>query len=75
MDSNPDLGYDISDGPTKNKNGGFNYNSKKLQWGNNFDQDPKKIFSITEKAIDFINKSFEDKKPFLHSNISLCNTF
>ena len=43
MDSNPKtLGYDISDGPTKNKNGGFNYNSKKLQWGNNFDQDPKK---------------------------------
>ncbi len=65
MDSNPKtFGYDISDGPTKNINGGFNYNSKKLQWGNNFDEDPKKIFSTTEKAINFINKSFENKKPF-----------
>ena len=65
MDSNPKtLGYDVSDGPTKNINGGFNYDSKELQWGNNFDTDPKKIFSITNRAIKFISKSYENRKPF-----------
>ena len=65
MDSSPEiLGYDVSDGPTKNKDGVFNYKSKKLQWSNNFDEDPKKIFSITERAIRFINSSHKKKKPF-----------
>ena len=35
MDSNPEtLGYDISDGATKNKDGIFNWDSNELQWSN-----------------------------------------
>jgi len=76
--SNPKtLGYDLSDGSTKNKQGGFNYDSNKKQWSNNFDKDPKKIFSMTERAVEFITKSHRAKKPFylqishyaIHSNL------
>ena len=65
MDSSPEiLGYDLSDGATKNKDGVFNYNSNKLQWSNNEAVDPKKIFSITEKAIDFIEDNSNKNTPF-----------
>ncbi len=65
MDSNPKtLGYDTSDGATKNKDGVFNWNSNKLQWSNNESVDPKKIFSITERAIDFIEENNEKNTPF-----------
>ena len=65
MDSSPEaLGYDESDGPTKNKDGYFNYNSRELQWGNNLSEDPKKIFSITDKAINFIEKNVQENTPF-----------
>ncbi len=65
MDSTPEsLGYDLSDGATKNKDGVFNYNSNKLQWSNNIDDDPKKIFSITERAIDFIEENSNKNTPF-----------
>ena len=76
MGSNPSvLGYDVSDGPTKNKDGNFNNN--KSQWENVFKKDPKKIFSLTERAIEFINSSKEEEKPFylqishyaVHSNV------
>ena len=66
MDSTPEsIGYDLSDGATKNKDGVFNYNSNKLQWSNNEAVDPKKIFSITERAIDFIeeNQDRDTKMP------------
>ena len=74
--SNPSvLGYDVSDGPTKNKDGNFNNN--KSQWENVFKKDPKYIFSLTDRAIEFIVSSNEEKKPFylqishyaVHSNI------
>ena len=46
MDSNPEtFGYDQSDGPTRNKDGVFNYNSDKLQWSNNKSDDPKKYLA------------------------------
>tara|TARA_B100001057_G_C22858839_1_gene953684 strand:+ start:2371 stop:3789 length:1419 start_codon:yes stop_codon:yes gene_type:complete len=65
MDSSPKIfGYDKSDGPTKNKDGGFNYDSNKLQWSNNFNKDPKKIFSVTERAIQFIINNYKNKNPF-----------
>jgi len=65
MDSSPkSLGYDKSDGPTKNKDGVFNYNSNKLQWSNNVSSDPKKIFSITERAINFIQENKDNSTPF-----------
>ena len=74
--SNPSvLGYDISDGPTKNKHGNFDNN--KSQWKNVIKKDPKNIFSLTDKAIQFIDTCSEKKIPFflqishyaVHSNI------
>ena len=47
MGSSPSvLGYDTSDGPTKNKDGNFNNN--KSQWQNTTKKDPKNIFSLTD---------------------------
>ena len=80
MDSDQNtLGYDKSDGPTKNKDGFFDYDSRELQWGNNISEDPKMIFSITEKAIDFIEKNAQKNTPFylqlshyaIHSNLMM----
>ena len=76
MGSNPSiLGYDISDGPTKNKDGNFINN--KSQWENVIKKDPKNIFSLTNKAIDFMASSKAQEKPFylqishyaVHTNI------
>ena len=76
MGSNPSvLGYDVSDGPTKNKDGNFDNN--KSQWEHVFKKDPKNIFSLTDRAIEFIKSSKSEKKPFylqishyaVHSNI------
>ena len=76
MGSDPSvLGYDVSDGPTKNKDGNFDNN--KSQWKNVFKKDPKNIFSLTNRAIKFIVSTQEEKKPFylqishyaVHSNI------
>jgi len=65
MDSSPEkIGYDKSDGPTKNIDGVFNYNSNKLQWSNNESSDPKKIFSITKRAINFIEENKQNNTPF-----------
>ena len=74
--SNPSvLGYDVSDGPTKNIDGNFNNN--KNQWQNVLKKDPKNIYSLTNRAIEFMNSSTLEKKPFylqishyaVHSNI------
>jgi len=63
MGGNPSLlGYDVSDGPTKNKDGNFKNN--KSQWENVLKKDPKNIFSLTDRAIEFIISSKEEKKPF-----------
>ena len=71
MGSNPSvLGYDFSDGPTKNKDGNFNNN--KSQWEHVFKKDPKNIFSITDRAIAFIESCKSKRKTFLSSNFSLC---
>ena len=65
MDSNPQtFGYDESDGATKNKDGVFNWDSNELQWSNTIDTDPKKIFSITKRAINFIENSHNENVPF-----------
>ena len=58
------LGYDESDGITGNKDGGFDLKSNRKQWQNNIDIDPKKIFTITSKAIDFIEQQSISNKPF-----------
>ena len=56
------LGYDYSDGPTKNKDGGFV--NDRTQWNHVSVEDPKNIFSITQKAVDFMEKNTIEKKPF-----------
>ena len=76
MGSNPKtMGYDESDGPTTNFDGGFQPNKK--QWKTSFKTDPKKIYSLSQKALLFIEKAKSDKRPFflqishyaVHSNI------
>ena len=76
MGSNPSvLGYDVSDGPTKNKDG--NFDNDISQWRHVFKKDPKNIFSLTDRAIEFISNSKSEKKPFylqishyaVHSNV------
>ena len=58
------LGYDESDGITGNKDGVFNHKSNRKQWQNNVDEDPKKIFSTTDRAIDFLERQAISKQPF-----------
>ena len=58
------LGYDESDGITGNKDGGFDYKNHKKQWRNNISEDPKKIFSTTNSAINFIERQADNKAPF-----------
>jgi arylsulfatase A-like enzyme len=65
MGSEPSvLGYHVSDGKTKNKDGGFDYKNNKRQWQNNLNIDPKLIFSTTQKAINFINEQVKSDTPF-----------
>ena len=76
MGSNPSVfGYDVSDGPTKNKDGNFDNN--RSQWEHVFKKDPKNIFSLTDRAIEFIDSSKDEERPFylqishyaVHSNV------
>ena len=78
MGSSPSiLGYDESDGPTGNKDGVFTQKPQGVQWENTIDKDPKKMFSLTKKAIDFIDRQTKSANPFflqlshyaVHSNI------
>ena len=63
MGSNPSiLGVDVSDEHTKNKDGNFTNN--KSQWKNVFKEDPKNIFSLTNRAIEFIESSTSKGAPF-----------
>ena len=69
------LGYDVSDGPTKNKDGNFVNN--KSQWIHTIKDDPKHIFSLTKRATRFHNFEYQATKPFylqishyaVHANI------
>lgn len=58
------LGYDESDGITGNKDGGFDFRNNKKQWQNTISEDPKKIFSVTQRAVQFIEKQASTKTPF-----------
>ena len=76
IDAEPSLlGYDYDDGKNGNKEGVFINN--KTQWNTTFSDDPKKIFSLAEKAVDFLDQQKKSKKPFflqvshyaVHTNI------
>ena len=56
MGSTPEvLGYDVSDGPTQNREGGFK--NDKSQWDPKAKTDPKNIFDLTDRAIDFMSEN------------------
>lgn len=74
MGSTPEIvGYDVSDGPNQNKEGGFDNGPE--QWECEIVEDPKNVYSLTNKALDFIEENSE--KPFylqishyaVHANI------
>ena len=48
-------GYDVHDGQTGNKEGGFV--NDKSQWYGDSGDDPKKMFSLTDRAIEFMTES------------------
>ena len=55
IDAEPSLlGYDYHDGQNGNKEGEFVNN--KTQWETTYSDDPKKIFSLSEKATNFLNE-------------------
>lgn len=77
IDANPgNYDYDIHDGSTKNKAGGFD-NPPKRQWGGYAEEDPKRVDSLTQRANAFIRESVYKERPFflqlshyaVHSNI------
>lgn len=76
IDKDPSaFGYDVHDGVTRNKAGGFINNQ--TQWHGYVDEDPKLVYSLTERAIEFMRDSVEKQQPFfvqishyaVHSNI------
>ena len=60
------LGYDASDGSTGNRVGSegtsFNKQDKWRRYG--VLDDPKRIFSITERGVDFMRRAVEQNRPF-----------
>ena len=59
-----DLGYDESDGDTGNRNGDMN-SSKETKWTDLFiNNDPKRIESITERALNFMGRQARAGHPF-----------
>jgi arylsulfatase A len=67
------IGYDYSDGKTSNRDGGF----QPPEWKFSTSEDPKKIYSLTQRSIAFIEQQSKSKNPFylqlshyaVHSNI------
>ena len=55
------LGYDVSDGPTSNREGGGRNSAKRRS---PIAEDPKQVFGITQRACDFMRQACEAKQPF-----------
>ena len=55
-----EAGYDVTDGPNGNGPGDFDDDGKTHLP----DDDPKRIFSLTQKSVDFMKKQVEANKPF-----------
>lgn len=78
IDADPDrYGYDLHDGNTKNKEAGFDNGDRSRQWDGYAEDDPKRVHSITARAIEFMRDSVDKDQPFflqlshyaVHSNI------
>jgi arylsulfatase A-like enzyme len=69
--------YDVHDGQTGNKTAGFDNNDRNRQWNGYAEDDPKRVDTITSRAIEFIHDSVKREQPFflqlshyaVHSNI------
>jgi len=58
------LGYDESDGNTGNRNGDMN-STKQTKWKEYFlNNDPKRIESLTSRAINFMQRNAKSSNPF-----------
>ena len=55
-----EAGYEVTDGPNGNGPGDFDDDGKTHLPG----EDPKRIFSLTEKSIDFMKEQIAAEKPF-----------
>ena len=65
INAHPDrYSYDLHDGRTTNREGGFTMQNHHREWGGYAEVDPKRVDSITERAIDFISTSIEADRPF-----------
>ena len=65
IDVNPSyLGYDIHDGITTNAEGNFHNDNHKLQWGGYSEGDPKRVYSLTDRSISFIEEAIDSNRPF-----------
>ena len=63
MGSSPEvMGYDASDGPTQNREGGFV--NDRSQWDSHVKDDPKRIMDITKKGVAFMKEQVEAGRPF-----------
>ncbi|MEM8947155.1 MAG: sulfatase [Planctomycetota bacterium] len=56
-----ELGYDVSDGRTSNREGGGRNSSKRRSA---ITEDPKLVFDLTRRACDFIRDSHAARRPF-----------
>ena len=70
-----EVGYDVSDGPTKNVDGGFV--NDRSQWETEVVSDPKRVFELTNRAMAFMDSCQSVSRPFfiqlshyaVHTNI------
>ena len=65
IDAHPDrYSYDLHDGLTTNREGNFTMRDHHREWGGYAEMDPKRVDSITKRAIDFISSSIKADRPF-----------
>ena len=57
-------GYDLHDGRTTNKEGGFTQRDHQREWGGYAEADPKRVDSLTARAIEFMRTSLQQGHPF-----------
>ena len=63
MGSSPEvMGYDVSNGPTQNREGGFV--NDRSQWDAHIKDDPKRIMEVTRKGVAFMGEQVKAGRPF-----------
>ncbi len=65
MGAHPEaIGYDASDGKTRNPVGGYDYKNKHHFSTYTLNDDPKRIFSVTGRAVNFMQNQVHANRPF-----------